>query len=266
VRNVLRRLDSAPHDPRLFAEFLDLTRKTDAFYGFEPLPEYSYYLAAMAAGPSGRTPLQAPPSSAAPQPDVHQPDAFQPGAEAEASSPYGGPCPYTGERRFSVFECIYGWIAAFYQQCTAVTVRIRLVPDAGITDVQLAALRATWEAGIVNKWSGHFVCVGPYGNSSITFAVQWVDANPHHTVRVRVGPARSDMTTWDTNDTGDVAAHEFGHMIGNPDEYADAACPSRNPVNTGTVMDNNTGAALQRQVDRVCSSSPLVFSIGLDLI
>lgn len=53
VRNVLRRLDSAPHDPRLFAEFLDLTRKTDAVYGFEALPEYSYYLAAGAATPPG---------------------------------------------------------------------------------------------------------------------------------------------------------------------------------------------------------------------
>ena len=49
------------------------------------------------------------------------------------------------------------------------------------------------------------------------------------------------MTTWDTSDTADVASHEFGHMLGHPDEYADAACPARNPVNTGTVMDNNSG-------------------------
>ena len=48
------------------------------------------------------------------------------------------------------------------------------------------------------------------------------------------------MTLWDTSDTGNVAAHEFGHMLGHPDEYADAACPNRNPVNTGTVMDDNT--------------------------
>jgi bacillopeptidase F (M6 metalloprotease family) len=77
------------------------------------------------------------------------------------------------------------------------------------------------------------------------------------------------MTTWDTADTGDVAAHEFGHMIGNPDEYADSACPRRNPVNTGTVMDNNTGPALQRHVNRICLSAPLTaehFSIGLDLV
>ncbi len=48
------------------------------------------------------------------------------------------------------------------------------------------------------------------------------------------------MTTWDTSDTGAVASHEFGHMIGNPDEYTFASCPNRSPVNTGTIMDNNT--------------------------
>ena len=55
------------------------------------------------------------------------------------------------------------------------------------------------------------------------------------------------MTTWDTSDTGDVASHEFGHMLGHPDEYASAACPKRNPVNTGTVMDDNTEV-----VERLC--------------
>ena len=180
-----------------------------------------------------------------------------------------GPCPYTGERRFARSECTFGWTAAFHQNCTAVTVRIRLVPDAGISAATMATLRTTWQNGIVDKWSGRFVCTGPYGNSTITFTVQFVTSNAHHTVRVRQGPARSNMTTWDTSDTGDVAAHEFGHMIGNADEYSDTACPNRSPVNTGTVMDNNTGPALQRHVNRVCSSAPLSaeqFSIGLDLV
>ncbi len=133
----------------------------------------------------------------------------------------------------------------------------------------MATLRTRWATGIVNKWSGHFICTGPYGNSTITAAVQFVTTNPHHTVRVRVGPGQSNMTLWDTTDSGDVAAHEFGHMLGNQDEYSDIACPNRSPVNTGTVMDNNVGPAEQRHVNRVCSSSPLLadhFSIGLDLI
>jgi hypothetical protein len=60
------------------------------------------------------------------------------------------------------------------------------------------------------------------------------------------------MGEWDTDDTGNVAAHEFGHMLGHPDEYADAACPARNPVSTGTVMDNNT-APVARHLNRIAA-------------
>lgn len=268
-RNVLRRIDSVPHDPRLFAQFLDLTRKTDAFYGVEPLPEYSYYLAASAS--SGPVRSQSSP----------QPDALEAGAEkgvtvpnnapqlAEGPHIAAGPCPYVGERRFSRSECNFSWPVAFSQSCTAVTVRLQLVPDAGITATELAALRSTWEAGIENKWSGHFVCTGPYGNSTITFDVQFVTSNPHHRVQVSRGPGQTVMRHWHTTDNGNVAAHEFGHMLGNADEYLDSRCPNRNPVNTGTVMDNNVGPALQRHVNRICSSAPLAaehFSIGLDLV
>ena len=263
-RNVLRRLDSLPHDPALFAQFLDLTRKTDAFYGVEPLPEFSYYLAASAPEPVS-------PHHVAPDAGAEKGFAVPNNApEFSKDLPLAaGPCPYVGERRFARSECLFGWTAAFQQSCTAVTVRIRLVPDAGITAAELATARSRWETGIESKWSGHFVCTGPYGNSTITFDAQFVSSNFHHSVQVSRGSGQTVMTHWFLNDAGVVAAHEFGHMLGNADEYFDTRCPNRNPVGTGTVMDNNVGPALQRHVDRICSSSLLGsehFSIGLDLV
>jgi bacillopeptidase F (M6 metalloprotease family) len=62
------------------------------------------------------------------------------------------------------------------------------------------------------------------------------------------------MGTWDTSDTGAVSAHEFGHMLGNPDEYSDPACPNRSPVNTGTIMDNNSTNIPARLLQRVASN------------
>lgn len=152
---------------------------------------------------------------------------------------------------FGVSECIYGWTASFEQTWTHVRVRIRLNPDAGISQATMNTLMAAWQAGIPATWDNRWSCARP-GElpCRLRFEVLWVSSNQHHTVRVRPGPERSNMTCWDTQDTGAVASHEYGHMLGNVDEYADGNCPSRNPVNTGTVMDNNSAVVPARLVQR----------------
>lgn len=156
---------------------------------------------------------------------------------------------------FSVSECIYGWTAAFEQTWTHIRIRIRLNPDAGISNAAMNTLRTTWRNGIENTWSHRWGC-GRSGELTcrLSFEVQWVTTNQHHTVRVRPGPARSNMTTWDTNDTGGVAAHEYGHMHGLVDEYVDGNCPGRSPVNTGTVMDNNSNNVPARMMTRFANN------------
>ena len=154
---------------------------------------------------------------------------------------WSGPFLIGAERARNVNECVYGWRSAFFQSDTHIIARIQLNPDAGISAETMNSLRTTWRNGIINKWSNRFDCRAPNGERRrLTFDVHWVTGNAHHVVRVRPGPERSNMTNWDTLDSGDVASHEFGHMMGHPDEYSDSACPNRSPVNTGTVMDDNT--------------------------
>ena len=43
-------------------------------------------------------------------------------------------------------------------------------------------------------------------------------------------------------------------MHGNHDEYPDAACPSRSPVSTGTVMDNNSDTVPERLMQRLADN------------
>jgi hypothetical protein len=159
------------------------------------------------------------------------------------------------QHSFSMSECIFGWTAAFEQTWTHIIIRIRLNPDAGITAATMNTLRTTWENGIENTWSDQWGC-GHSGEltCSLTFEVEWVTTNQHHTVRVRPGPGGTNMTTWDTMDTGGVAAHEYGHMHGLIDEYVDTRCPSRSPVNTGTVMDNNSANVPARMMTRFANN------------
>lgn len=154
------------------------------------------------------------------------------------------------EVSFDVSECIFAWTAAFRQEGTNVSVRIRLVPDSDVTADEIEELKDRWKRGIEEKWSYRFLCcVRPdcSNQCALTFVVHWVSSGEHHRVRVRRGPERTNMTTWDTEDSGDVASHEFGHMLGHPDEYEDDDCPDRSPVNTGTVMDDNSEV-----VERLC--------------
>ena len=142
-----------------------------------------------------------------------------------------------------VTECIYGWTSAFRQHGTHITARIKLNPDSDVSSSLLDEVKARWERGIEDKWSYRYACCQRPGCTSacaLTFEVQWVTSNEHLEVRVKKGDGRSNLGLWHTDDSGDVASHEFGHLLGHPDEYDDDECPDRNPVNTGNVMDDNS--------------------------
>jgi hypothetical protein len=161
--------------------------------------------------------------------------------------------PLEQEISFSVTECIFGWTAAFVQQGTNISARIRLDPDDDVSADLLSEVKERWRRGIEDKWSYRFACP----SCALTFQVAWTDSNPHKVVRVRKGAGRSNLGLWHTDDSGNVASHEFGHLLGHPDEYAETdVCPDRSPVNTGTVMDDNTEV-----VQRLCT--PFCDRLGL---
>jgi hypothetical protein len=171
--------------------------------------------------------------------------------------------PSATEVSRNISECIYGWTAAYEQRGSNITVRIQLNRDANVTDAELAAARTRWEQGIRNKWNRRFACCANRAATTaagcpeacmLSFNAQWVTSNAHHVVAVHRGPGRADMLNWFHDDSGNDMAHEFGHMLGNADEYPDAACPGRTPVNTGNVMDVVTGPVIRRQVDFLCDA------------
>lgn len=161
-------------------------------------------------------------------------------------------------------ECIYGWTSRYQmieeRECVLrVVLRIRLNPDAGISQQDLQTARDTWEQGIEQRWSGRFPIERRSGDCAcaryrVTVDLQWVTTGEHHVVRVRPGSGRADMANWFITSTGGTAAHEAGHMLGYADEYADAACPNRIVTSDGSIMQTSQrGQVLTRHYVRFAS-------------
>jgi hypothetical protein len=152
-------------------------------------------------------------------------------------------------------ECIYSWTSAYRiteeSDCRlAIVLRIRLQPDSGISAQALQAAQTTWEQAIERAWTGQFPIRRSRGNCPcavyrVTLDVQWVTSGEHHTVRVRAGSGRADMGNWFITSTGGTVAHEAGHMLGNPDEYADPACPSRTVTSDNSIMQISSSGTVR---------------------
>lgn len=163
----------------------------------------------------------------------------------------------------------YGWNARFaltldQPHCrVTVTVRLRLV--GAITVAQQAA----WETAIEAKWSNTFkLCCHenccatccPTGYTIIC-DLQFVASGEHHVVNV--GPSTTNMTNWSATDVIDVT-HEFGHMLGNKEEYftvdgTDFGAPRRPD---GAVMNNPANAAVPRNFDLIRQEAQALIGAG----
>lgn len=158
-------------------------------------------------------------------------------------------------------ECIYGWTSAYRaefdpRECVLrITLRIRLVPQTGVSAADIATVQARWEPAIEQAWTGQFPLVLADGSCSckritVTCDVQFVASGEHHAVDVRAGSGRADMTHWFVNSTGGTAAHEAGHMFGNVDEYVDSNCPNRTITNDNSLMrSSQTGVVRPRHYE-----------------
>lgn len=153
-------------------------------------------------------------------------------------------------------ECIYGWTAAYRiteeRDCRLhVEVRVRLQPDADVTAAEVQAVQAAWEPVVERIWAEqHDILLVDGGcdceRYTVTFDLRWVTSGEHHVVQLHSGSGRADMGNFFVTDSGEVIAHEVGHMIGNPDEYTDPACPGRTVTSDNSIMQTTAGSVRRR--------------------
>lgn len=88
--------------------------------------------------------------------------------------------------------------------------------------------RDLWLNGIRSVWNNRFTLTNGATNLPLVFVPVFTELEPHHRVRIHGEDSpvvRTDENNWNDNDDAITIAHEFGHMLGNPDEYR---IPGRN--------------------------------------
>ncbi len=117
----------------------------------------------------------------------------------------------------------YDW--QFIDQMMKISLDIDLVGD------DPGDLVSVWEAGIENIWSNKYDIIDGNFTYPLLFDVNFVDSNADQVVTIHAGAGHTNMTNWFLDESAgwgneyhdEIAAHEFGHMLGLYDEYEGGA-------------------------------------------
>lgn len=140
------------------------------------------------------------------------------------------PAPYTA------WNGTYSWSSKFTVEPDRAGCSVKVIVKIKVTGTITDAQKAAWKSAVEGKWSGKvkLVCPDPAcaaacpGGYTVNVELRYVTSGEHYEVtantpaateggRAGIGGTTS-MTGWGVNDTTDIT-HEFGHMLGNPEEY-----------------------------------------------
>lgn len=140
------------------------------------------------------------------------------------------PAPY------EAWNGTYGWRSKFTVEAKRAPCEVKVIVKLKVSGTASDAQKGAWKSACEGKWGGRFKLVCPDAACTaacpsgypIKIEIQWVDRGEHFTItannpgaaeggRAGIGGTTS-MTGWGVDDTTDVT-HEFGHMLGCPEEY-----------------------------------------------
>lgn len=147
----------------------------------------------------------------------------------------------------------------FQLQVNTDTCEIRVIVRVHLNGTPSQAQKDAWEGAIESKWSNKFKlccrddCVQGYRIAcDLQFVPTRQDADFEVTPHPAGAPVGADTSNWNEGDNNDPT-HEFGHYIGNADEYFEIDGRDYRAPNQpgGSVMNNTANDPEPRHFDLV---------------
>jgi hypothetical protein len=141
---------------------------------------------------------------------------------------------------------VYGWTAAFQvdyvgNECV-LTVKVRLKPNADVTQAEIDTVKADTEAAFLRFWDEKFYLDDTKSNERffLRAKLEWVTTGQHVTVKLIKGKGRANQTTWYSDGKPESRAHELSHTLGLLDEYIDETAVNRKTATSSGVFQDHS--------------------------
>jgi hypothetical protein len=132
----------------------------------------------------------------------------------------------TGDPELRLFTASEHYDAARTGAQVRIIMRIKLVQGTDQTQAYYpeSDLADRWLNGIQSVWNNKFRLTNGTSSLDLVFIPVFTSSNPHRIIAVHHGTGdesadRADAANWYETDDANTAAHEFGHFLGNQDEY-----------------------------------------------
>lgn len=140
----------------------------------------------------------------------------------------------------------YGGLVTYDVEFTGgncqITVKVRLVPDSGVTADDVTRVQQETAREFARIWDNKFEFTDTTSHETfpVRMSLTFVASGEHKRIALHRGNGRDDEDNWFSTSASINRAHELGHTLGPNDEYVDATVVGRATATSPDVHTDNS--------------------------